>query len=46
MTGEHTLIQKQPTGLEVMKDQQLHERGMLERIDHPEPEEIVVPVLR
>jgi CoA:oxalate CoA-transferase len=29
--------------LEVMNDRHMHERGMLERIDHPELGDIVVP---
>ena len=29
---------------EVMNDPHMHERGMLERIDHPELGEIVVPI--
>jgi crotonobetainyl-CoA:carnitine CoA-transferase CaiB-like acyl-CoA transferase len=31
------------TAPEVMNDPHMHERGMLERIDHPELGEIVVP---
>ena len=32
-----------PTAPEVMNDLHMHERGMLERVDHPELGEIVVP---
>jgi hypothetical protein len=39
MTGKRPLRQGQSAGLEGMNDPHMHERGMLERIDHPDSAE-------
>jgi hypothetical protein len=39
MTGKRSLRQGQSAGLEGMNDPHMHERGMLERIDHPDSAE-------